>query len=146
MMIRDVCEPDRASWLRLWNGYLRFYEAFVPSDVTEGTWRRLLDPDVPIVGRVAVRDREIVGMTVSVLHEGSWTLAPICYLEDLFVDPSSRSGGIGRALLQDLIETGRERGWSRVYWHTRADNAAARRLYDQFTSADDFVRYRLILR
>ena len=24
---------------------------------------------------------------------------------------------------------------------TRADNAAARRLYDQFTGSDDFVRY-----
>jgi len=34
-------------------------------------------------------------------------------------------------------------GWSRLYWHTRAGNLAARRLYDAFVQADDFVRYRL---
>jgi hypothetical protein len=37
----------------------------------------------------------------------------------------------------------RQCGWSRLYWHTRAENAAARRLYDSFVEADDFVRYRL---
>ena len=40
---------------------------------------------------------------------------------------------------------GRERGWSRLYWHTRASNETARRLYDKFVNADDFVRYRMIL-
>ena len=40
---------------------------------------------------------------------------------------------------------GRDRGWSRLYWHTRASNEAARRLYDKFVNADDFVRYRMIL-
>jgi hypothetical protein len=39
----------------------------------------------------------------------------------------------------------RERGWSRLYWHTRAANATARKLYDKFAKADDFVRYRMIL-
>ena len=32
-------------------------------------------------------------------------------------------------------------GWARLYWMTKADNAEARRLYDRFTLADDFVRY-----
>ena len=27
------------------------------------------------------------GFTLSVLHAGTWTTQPICYLEDLFVDP-----------------------------------------------------------
>jgi len=40
---------------------------------------------------------------------------------------------------------GRDNGWSRVYWHTRQSNEAARRLYDKFAKADDFVRYRMIL-
>jgi len=30
-------------------------------------------------------------------------------------------------------------------WHTRADNAAARRLYDRFVPVDGFVRYALAL-
>jgi GNAT superfamily N-acetyltransferase len=84
-------------------------------------------------------------MTVNVLHEGTWSTAPICYLEDLFVAPEARGGGIGRALIADLVERGKARGWSRLYWHTRAGNAQARQLYERFVAADDFCRYRLVL-
>jgi GNAT superfamily N-acetyltransferase len=90
-------------------------------------------------------DDRVIGFTASVIHEATWSRDPVCYLEDLFVDQSARGKGIGRALIQDLIDLGREHGWSRIYWHTRADNLAARRLYDKFVPADDFVRYRLFL-
>jgi ribosomal protein S18 acetylase RimI-like enzyme len=53
---------------------------------------------------------------------------------------------VGRALIEDVLELARETPWARVYWRTRADNAAARRLYDRFCEADGFVRYRLLLR
>jgi hypothetical protein len=43
--------------------------------------------------------------------------------------------------MQDVIDHAKGNGWSRLYWHTRADNPA-RRLYDEFAAADDFVRYR----
>jgi GNAT superfamily N-acetyltransferase len=98
-----------------------------------------------LIGRVAILDDRVIGFTASVIHEATWSRDPVCYLEDLFVDQSARGKGIGRALIQDLIDLGREHGWSRIYWHTRADNLAARRLYDKFVPADDFVRYRLFL-
>jgi hypothetical protein len=44
-------------------------------------------------------------------------------------------------LLQDLVVLARQNGWPKLYWHTRANNVTARRLYDSFTRADDFVRY-----
>ena len=143
--IRDPGVGDEQVWRRLWAGYLEFYEASVPPAVTEATWARVLDPANPMFTRLAERDGQVVGFATSVLHEATWTLTPSCYLEDLFVDPAARGGGVGRALIQDLVDRGRSRGWSRLYWHTRADNAAARRLYDSFTEADPFVRYRLIL-
>jgi ribosomal protein S18 acetylase RimI-like enzyme len=52
-----------------------------------------------------------------------------------------RGGGVGRMLLQDLVALARQHGWPTVYWHTRGNNATARRLYDTFIPADDFVRY-----
>ncbi|MFP3617112.1 GNAT family N-acetyltransferase, partial [Paraburkholderia sp. SIMBA_050] len=52
--------------------------------------------------------------------------------------------GVGRRLIEDLVALGRARGWSRLYWHTRRDNPA-RKLYDTFVQADDFVRYQLAL-
>ena len=84
----------------------------------------------------------MIGFSTSVLHETTWTIAPVCYLEDLFVAPAFRGRGVGRMLIADLIERAKSNGWSRLYWHTRAGNPA-RRLYDEFDKADDFVRYRL---
>jgi GNAT superfamily N-acetyltransferase len=144
-LIRDIRETDAAAWRRLWAGYNDFYETSVPIDVTELTLRRLLDPTSAMIGRIAEREGRVAGFSVSVLHDSSWTSSPSCYLEDLFVDPNVRGAGVGRALVQDLIDLGRARGWARLYWHTQADNERARRLYDSFVEADSFVRYRVTL-
>jgi GNAT superfamily N-acetyltransferase len=136
---------DEAAWRRLWSDYVAFYEAEVSEAVTAGTWQRLLAPGSNMFGRIAEWQGSVAGFTVCVLHPGSWTLAPSCYLEDLFVDPEARGHGLGRALIDDLVRLGRDNGWSRIYWHTRQANEAARRLYDHYAEADDFVRYRLFL-
>jgi GNAT superfamily N-acetyltransferase len=145
LLIRDPEPSDEAAWRRLWAGYVAFYEAEVDEAVTAGTWARLLDPQSGMMGRLAERDGAVAGFTVSVLHPGSWTLQPTCYLEDLFVDPEARGHGVGAALIDDLIDLARTRGWSRLYWHTKGANDTARRLYDRYGKADDFVRYRLFL-
>ena len=99
-----------------------------------------------MLGRIAEWQGDVAGFTVSIIHPGSWTLAPLCYLEDLFVDPAARGHGIGQALIQDLIDIGRKRGWSRLYRHTRASERAPRAGSTTSSShADDFVRYRMIL-
>jgi GNAT superfamily N-acetyltransferase len=146
LVIRDPAPDDEGAWRVLWAGYCAFYEKSVPEAVTAGTWARILTPGSPLFGRIAQWKGDVVGFTVSILHQGSWTLDPICYLEDLFVAPSARGRGIGRALIADLLGRAKERGWSRLYWHTRESNAPARRLYNEFATADDFVRYRLNLR
>lgn len=87
----------------------------------------------------------VVGFAICVVHEATWSTTPTCYLEDLFVDPAARAVGVGRRLLADLVALGGERGWSSLYWHTRADNAQARTLYDRYVAADGFVRYRLAM-
>jgi GNAT superfamily N-acetyltransferase len=145
LIVRDPRPEDEPDWRRLWAGYVAFYEAQVGEEVTNGTWRRLLTNSGDLFGRIAEWDGTMVGFTVCAVHAGSWTLQPICYLEDLFVDPEARGKGIGAALIEDLVTLGRERGWSRLYWHTRDSNGTARRLYDKFAQADDFVRYRLFL-
>ncbi len=142
--IRDATPADEADWRRLWAGYNAFYETVVPAEVTSRTWQRILDPGSAIVSRIAEHDGRVAGFTNHVVHEGTWVIGPICYLEDLFVDPSLRRKGIGRRLIDDLVTRGKERGWSRLYWVTRHNNPA-RNLYDQFIKADDFVRYQLTL-
>ena len=142
--IRDPIAADEMPWRALWSQYNAFYRVSIPENVTARTWQRMLDPASAMFGRLAVADGEIAGFCVSVLHDSTWTAAPVCYLEDLFVAPAFRSRGFGRALIRDLVDRAKANGWARLYWHTRAGNPA-RRLYDEFAAADDFVRYRLPL-
>lgn len=139
--VRAAAHEDESRWRELWVGYNAFYEENVPESITQSTWRRILNPAVPVLGRVAELDGRVVGFSNSVLHESTWAAAPICYLEDLFVDPGVRGHGLGRLLLQDLVVLARQNGWPKLYWHTRGNNVTARRLYDTFSPADGFVRY-----
>ena len=122
--IREVRPHDKAEWLQLWEGYTHFYGSPQPEEVTECTWQRMLDVNSPVLGRVAVVNDTVVGFAICILHEGTWVTTPICYLEDLFVDPAFRGQGIARTLIKSLQTEGADQGWSRLYWHTRRDNPA----------------------
>lgn len=139
--VRDPRPDDEAAWRRLFAGYVAFYEAEVAEAVVARTWARILDPASPIFSRLAERDGRVVGFVNCVLHEGTWATAPLCYLEDLFVDPDVRGGGVGRALIEDVLARARANGWDRVYWQTRETNAIARRLYDSFAPWSGFIVY-----
>ena len=143
LVIRDPAPADEADWRRLWSGYCTFYKTEVPETVTAATWERMLVPGSLLFGRIAECGGQVAGFAISVLHEGSWTIRPCCYLEDLFVPPDLRGRGIARALIEDQLKLCRQHGWARLYWHTRDSNHEARRLYDRFATADDFVRYRI---
>jgi ribosomal protein S18 acetylase RimI-like enzyme len=51
------------------------------------------------------------------------------YLEELYVAPSLRGQGIGRALLQAAMDTARNEGATQMELGTSEDDAAARALY-----------------
>jgi GNAT superfamily N-acetyltransferase len=139
--IRSVLPNDQPSWQRLWRGYCDFYQANVRDEVTQRTWMRILDPDSAIMCVLAESEGRVAGFAHCVVHENTWETQPVCYLEDLYVDPAMRGRGIGKALLEWLRNAMRAEGWARLYWVTHKDNATARALYDQFAPADDFVRY-----
>jgi RimJ/RimL family protein N-acetyltransferase len=143
--VRDVQPPDEAVWRDLWADYVEFYESSVPQQVTDATWRRILDPQAPIGSVVAELDGEVIGFANYVVHEYTWSDRPECLMEDLFVRPRARSGGAGRALTQHLLDRARVNGWAKLYWITQADNLIARRLYDAFTPPDGFIEYSIEL-
>jgi GNAT superfamily N-acetyltransferase len=139
--IRPVAAGDRDAWFRLWQGYLDFYEKTLAPEVSDATWRRLLDSKEPIHGLVVAQGTTVIGFANYVLHAATWSERPFCYLEDLFVAPESRGAGVGRALIEGLVDLAKTQGWYRVYWQTKQDNATARALYDKITSVTDWVRY-----
>jgi GNAT superfamily N-acetyltransferase len=143
LKIRDAGPDDHSAWLRLWNDYLTFYAVNLDPEVTEATWKRILDPSSVVSMRLAELDGEVVGFAIYMNHPSTWVMNDDCYLEDLFLDERYRGHGIGRALMEDLLEICRKNGWERLYWHTNEGNARARKLYDSFVKADGHLRYRM---
>ena len=140
--IRTLAPHDEAAWRRLWAGYLRFYRAEVPPEVTAGTFARLLDPDSGMAGLVAEAGDQVIGICNYLFHANTWSLAPVCYLQDLFVDPDARGSGAAKALILACEAAARERGAFRLYWLTQEYNGAARSLYDTITPRSSFIVYR----
>lgn len=143
--IRDATADDESAWRGLWAGFLAFYGVALDPAVTDRTWARLMDPASSLKARLAVVDGRVAGFAIHQHHPSTWVLGEDCYMEDLFVAPDARGQGVGRALIEDLIQLARARGWHRLYWHTDHDNADARRVYDRFVKADGAIRYRMRL-
>lgn len=137
-------EPrDEAAWRRLFHDYIEFYEARVPEPVIDLTWQRVLGREDGMLGLVAATaGGEAVGLAHAVLHRSTWSATWYCYLEDLYVDPAARGGGVGRALIERVFGEADALGCTRTYWVTRDDNATARRLYDRLATTAPFVQYR----
>jgi len=142
LTVRPIEAGDRAAWDLLWNGYLVFYEEALPQHITEETWRRLLDPAVDPHGFVAVDAAgRLVGFVHYLFHASTWAIGPYCYLEDLFVDPAVRGGGVGAALIEAVYAAADRAGAERVYWMTQDHNATARKLYDRIGKLTPFIKY-----
>jgi len=65
-----------------------------------------------------------------------WTFSSVSatdvvLLNDLYVRPERRGGGVGEALLAAAVQVSRDRGASHVRWFTSTDNHAAQRLYER---------------
>ncbi|MEA2832939.1 MAG: hypothetical protein QOG66_1141 [Methylobacteriaceae bacterium] len=140
--IRPLARKDRAQWQPLWQGYLAFYKASVPHEVTDLTFARFLDEAEPMHALIAERDGKIVGIVHYIFHRSTWTEGPYCYLQDLFTVEHARGGGVGRKLIEAVYERAKAQGASRVYWLTQEGNATARALYDKLAERSGFIQYR----
>ncbi len=141
--LRPLTPADRAAWEHLWHGYQRYYRAHLPQNVTDKTWSRLTDPNErSVFGLAAWHDRKMVGFTHWIFLANTWTLSDDCYLKDLYVDPTVRGAGIGRALINAVYKAADAAGSERVWWLTQSFNADGRSLYDTLARCTSFVQYR----
>ena len=146
MVIRPVVRADYAQWLPLWEGYNRFYGRFdataLPDAITQMTWTRFFDAYEPMHALVAEMDGRLVGLVHYLFHRSTISIAPNCYLQDLFTAEPARGKGVGRRLIEAVYEQARLAGLSRVYWLTHETNTTARRLYDAVAENSGFLVYR----
>ena len=131
---------DRPRWADLWRAYLAFYETTRPEEQFQETWARVLH-DTSLHGLAARHEGRIVGITHFLFHASAWTMTPVCYLQDLYVDEGVRGSGAGRRLIEAVADRARAQACARLYWLTQTGNATARLLYDRLAKEAGFVRY-----
>jgi GNAT superfamily N-acetyltransferase len=144
--ISALRENDHDAWMPLWRGYQAFYETDIEAAVSAVTWARLLDPSEPMDGALAWRGSTAIGLVHYIEHRSCWTSGNCCYLQDLFVAPGLRGGGVGRALIEHVYKKARERGCSRVHWLTHETNTNAMELYGRVAERSGFIQYRHLLK
>ena len=144
--VREICAADYAAWRPLWEGYNAFYERQGPTAVSEDmtcvTWGRFLNPLEPMHALVAEQAGQLVGLVHFIFHRSTISIAPTCYLQDLFTLESARGKGVGRALIEQVYKMAKEAGSSRVYWLTHESNETAMKLYDKVADKSGFIVYR----
>lgn len=144
--IRPVQSSDFAQWKILWDGYNAFYgrsgATSLLEEVTSTTWSRFFDETEPVHAIVAEQNGQLLGIVHFLFHRSTISIAPTCYLQDLFTLESARGKGIGRALIERVYEAARQAGSARVYWLTHETNATAMKLYDQVAEKSGFIVYR----
>ncbi|WP_404711946.1 GNAT family N-acetyltransferase [Sphingomonas sp. MMS24-J13] len=144
--IRPLRETDHAGWRPLWDGYNSFYgrsgDTALPDEISETTWARFFDDAEPVHALVAEQQGTLIGLAHYLFHRSTTTIAPICYLQDLFTTHEARGKGVGGALIAAVAARAEAAGSPRLYWHTHETNAVARKLYDRVAERSGFLVYR----
>ncbi|MEP3047615.1 MAG: GNAT family N-acetyltransferase [Roseibium sp.] len=140
--IRPLESGDKAQWADLWRAYLAFYETERPDGVFESTWSRLMGEGEDPHGFCAVDETgRLIGLVHYIYHRSCWTIAPVCYLQDLYADPSARGQGIGRKLIEAVYSAADDAEAAGIYWMTQHFNKNARKLYDRIGTLTPFIKY-----
>ncbi len=142
-VVTEIRAEDHDRWVELWTSYLKFYKASLPPETFDSTWQRLISKSGTLRG-VGVRETDsgpLLGITHYLLHETAWTPKQMCYMQDLFVDPSFRGKGLARKLIEAVAKTAKDLDCYRCYWLTQDTNTQARLLYDKLGRFNGFLRY-----
>lgn len=141
VLIRPLAAADYDQWVVLWNGN---NQGHINQNVTAATWERLIrDPQVRGLG--AFDGNEMSGLVHFILHPVTGHIKNVCYMQDLYVNPSHRRKGIGRKLVEALAVIGKSEGWARMYWLAEAQNREAQALYRNLGLKLDFTLHVLPL-
>jgi GNAT superfamily N-acetyltransferase len=105
----------------------------------------LFGPEPKVFGHVAEVAGEVVGFAVWFLNYSTWRGVHGIYLEDLYVRPTQRGSGLGRALLRELAAECVRQGYARLEWSVLDWNEPAIGFYTSLGAKpmDEWTIYRL---
>jgi ribosomal protein S18 acetylase RimI-like enzyme len=153
-VIARVGREDLDDLLPLMRGYCDFYEV-APSDaqLRALSLTLLANPDTSGIQLIA-RDTDddggdgaAVGFATLYWTFSTLAASPIGLMNDLYVDPAARGGGIGRALIEACESECAARGLPLLEWETAPDNTTAQAVYDRLgAQRSEWIAYTLSVR
>jgi GNAT superfamily N-acetyltransferase len=105
----------------------------------------LFGPEPAAYALVAEAAGEVVGFALYFRNFSTWEGVHGIYLEDLYVAPEHRGGGLGKALLVALAEIAVQRGYARLEWAVLDWNEPSIEFYRALGAVpmDGWIVYRL---
>jgi ribosomal protein S18 acetylase RimI-like enzyme len=125
--IRRAGPEDAPTVARLLHDFNTEFEDETPGvEALTGFTRPLIEGGEIVV----LLANEADGLALWRLRPSPWTGRPEAYLQELYVVPARRGGGIGRALLETTMEQARAAGATGIDLNTGETDTAARALYE----------------
>ncbi|MFI5806528.1 GNAT family N-acetyltransferase [Streptomyces sp. NPDC051561] len=146
-MIRNATVDDLPEILSMIRELAEYEKALDEVRATEEQLRRALFGESPAAyAHIAeTADGEVVGYAVWFLNFSTWRGVHGIYLEDLYVRPTARGGGHGKALLTELARTCVRQGYQRLEWSVLKWNKPSIDFYESLGARpqDEWHVYRL---
>lgn len=129
--IERVGVVDLPLLMPLMRAYCEFYEVAPRDDRLVALSRALIDDPGEGCQLLAWdHDRSPLGFATVYWTWQTLDAARVGVMNDLFVVPEARGGGVGRTLIEHCRGLCRKRGAQKLVWETAPDNETAQRLYD----------------
>lgn len=144
--IRAAIAADAALILSFVRELARYERAEHEVVATEADIRaRLFEDRATVSALIAETDDGPVGFAVYFLNFSTWLGRHGLFLEDLYVTPTARGQGHGRALLQHLAGMAVDNGYGRFEWNVLDWNTPAIGFYESIGARpqSEWIGYRL---
>jgi GNAT superfamily N-acetyltransferase len=131
MFIRKATSEDAPAILAMVLAFRDHLERATPTSAQfEASIGKLLgSPDAHFY--IATLNGPPVGYVLQRFRYSMWACGSEATIEDLFVDPSARKNGIGKALIEFALQAATSQGCSSVCLDTNEFNVASTRIYTQ---------------
>jgi GNAT superfamily N-acetyltransferase len=146
MLVRRAGPGDLDDLAPLFDGYRQFYGQRADLAAARAFLSERLRRDESVIF-IASADDMALGFTQLYPSFSSVSVQRLWILNDLFVSPAARRGGVGRRLLERAREWAVETGAKGLTLTTALTNSAARSLYEScgWRLDDEFAHYQLLV-
>jgi ribosomal protein S18 acetylase RimI-like enzyme len=153
VVIRLVKPEDTDAVARLWEAlvaYHRELDASLPPAAPQGARRyarRLIERMDDPMSRVLIAEVNgnvigyVLGVVVDLAPE-MFSQEPSGFLADIYVDEAYRRAGVGKALVEALVDWFRQRGLHYYEWHVAARNEASLAFWRNLGGREVMLRMR----